>query len=675
MEGLAVVVSPLISLMKDQVDALRANGVPAAYINSTLTPREKWNIADDLRERRLKLLYVAPERLAIEGLLDRLEQAGISFFAIDEAHCVSHWGHDFRPHYRQLAILRDRFPDVSIHAYTATATERVREDIVEQLRLHEPDVLVGSFDRPNLTFRVQRRQKFLHQACEVIERHKGESGIIYCISRKEAERVSAQLQELGFSARPYHAGMEDSERKTNQEAFIRDEVQTIVATVAFGMGIDKPDVRYVIHAGLPKSIEHYQQETGRAGRDGLEAECWLFHGLKDVKTWELIFSDQPPDVREASDRSLQSMLAFANSGKCRHRSLVRHFGQDLDDDCGGSCDVCLGEVALVDDPLRISQMIVSSVYRQEQRFGVEYTALVLKGSADQRILQNGHDKLSTWGLLKEHSRDAVMGWIGELVQQGFLAREGEYNVLKITGDGRSLLKGEAAPTLLRPVDRKSHSDDGKASTVDSWEGVDRELFEALRTLRSEKAKAQGVPPYVIFGDAALRDMARRRPATVAAFMSVRGVGQKKRDDYGAEFVAAIVSHCETRGLSLDVVPTPSVRPKSDRPRDVPDRSALQAFPLFEERLSIEEVARRMGRAVSTVQGYHVEFLRSRGVADSSPWVEPDAAERILAAYEELGRPDRLKPLFERLGGSVDYHTLKVVLLCHGAQARTELRPD
>jgi ATP-dependent DNA helicase RecQ len=528
MAGVAVVVSPLISLMKDQVDALRANGVAAAYINSTLSHREKWEIADALDERRLKLIYVAPEKLCTELLLKRLETAQVSFFAIDEAHCVSHWGHDFRPHYRQLSILRERFPDVGIHAFTATATERVREDIVEQLRLSEAEVLVGSFDRPNLIYRVERRAKLLGQITPLLERYRDRSGIIYCISRKETEELSAQLNALGYQSRPYHAGMTDEARKAHQEAFIKDEVQTIVATVAFGMGIDKPDVRYVIHTGIPKSVEHYQQETGRGGRDGLEAECWLFTGGKDLLTWERIIAEQPDEIRDASKAMLQGMLDYADGAACRHRLLVQHFGQDLAADCGDACDICRGEVAFVDDPLRIGQMILSSIHRQGERFGSEYTAFVLTGNADERIERNQHQQLSTFGLLKEHPVKTVQDWIGDLLRQGYLQRVGEYNTLKITDAGRRLLKGDASPRLRARLESpKATARRRQLDDPDSWEGVDEGLFETLRGLRLELARERGVPPYIVFGDATLRDMSRRRPTTLERFRDVRGVGEKK----------------------------------------------------------------------------------------------------------------------------------------------------
>lgn len=533
-EGLAVVVSPLISLMKDQVDSLRENGIEAAFINSTLSGQEKWAIAEQIDQGTLKMLYVAPERLGQGALLDRLKKTKVSFFAIDEAHCVSQWGHDFRPHYRELARLREEFPDVAMHAYTATATQRVREDIIEQLNLREPDEWIGSFDRANLTYRVVRKNNGMQQVCDIVDRHPNESGIIYCISRKEVERLAYTLDERGYSARPYHAGLSDSERESNQEAFIKDEVQIIVATVAFGMGIDKPDVRYVIHLGMPKTIENYQQETGRAGRDGLPSECHLFFGGRDVQTWQRIFGEQPAALRQASEAALKAMSDFCVGLDCRHQALVQHFGQELEQPCSTSCDICLKEVQLIDDALKYAQMIVSSVYRQEQRFGLEYTALVLMGSQDQRVLDNRHDELSTYGLLGSFSKRVIQDWIGQLIQQGFLKRSGEYGVLTIPEAGSELLRGERQPLLTKPVKKRAKSTSNSQLTTDQ-----QALFEELRELRTSLARDRNVPPYMIFGDATLIEMAQERPTTLAEFLTVSGVGQKKCDDFGEMFTDVI----------------------------------------------------------------------------------------------------------------------------------------
>ena len=538
--GVGLVVSPLISLMKDQVDGLKAAGVAAACLNSSMDPVERREVYEDLRAGELDLLYVAPERLVQSNMLDTLAEADVSLVAVDEAHCISQWGHDFRPEYRQLKMLKETLPGTAIHAYTATATQQVRDDIVEELGLDEPEMLVGSFDRPNLSYKVMVRDGVADQISAIMDRHPGESGIVYCISRRDVEKTSEQLNQRGYHTRPYHAGMDDQQRKANQDAFIAERVETIVATVAFGMGIDKSNVRYVVHAAMPKSLEGYQQETGRAGRDGLEAECCLLYTGGDYGRWRAILEGSDSEPTEGAWRSLQAMQEFAGSVVCRHSSLVEYVGQSLDGDNCGACDVCLGELDQVDDALEIGQKILSSVVRQDQRFGADYTVKVLRGSSDQRILDNRHDDLSTYGLLADSDVRAVRGWVEQLVAQGFLAKTGEYNVLMVTESGRSLLRGEVTPRLLKPAARAAKVRKSRAHD-DSWEGVDRDLFERLRELRRRLADEKSVPAYVVFGDASLRDMARKKPGTPTEFLDVHGVGQKKAADYGELFLAAIGS--------------------------------------------------------------------------------------------------------------------------------------
>ena len=548
--GLAVVVSPLISLMKDQVDALTECGVPAARIDSSLSPQERDDAMEQLRRGQLKLLYVSPERLVSDAFSAMLRTLTLSFIAIDEAHCISMWGHDFRPEYRQLGSLRKMFPGVTLGAYTATATEQVRLDIAEQLQLEDPAVLVGSFDRPNLLYKVEPRSHIVKQVREVLDRHKGESGIIYCIRRRDVEEMCRTLVSHGYRAAPYHAGMADEDRKKSQDDFISEQVDTIVATIAFGMGIDKSNVRYVIHAGMPKSLEHYQQESGRAGRDGLEAECCLFYSGGDYGVWKTLLGDMGPQAREIALAKLARMYGYCTEGVCRRRTILGYFGQPLrQSDCGG-CDICLGHVDVIDDALVIAQKILSCVLRLGQRFGGGYTALVLTGSQDQRILENRHDSLSTYGLLGEHDQRAVHGWIDQLAGQGFLEKTGEYNVLGVTAEGYRVLKGETTPRLLRPARQPERQRTARATT-ESWEGVDKGLFESLRALRSTLARERGVPAYVVFGDAALRDMARRRPSTLDRFLDVKGVGQTKCNQYGRVMTGLIRSYCIENSVDMD----------------------------------------------------------------------------------------------------------------------------
>src|SRR5687767_8348531 len=422
-EGVTVVVSPLISLMKDQVDGLLACGVPAAQMNSSLSGLEMRALEHDLDQEKIKLLFVSPERLAMPSFRQILRRSKITSFAIDEAHCISHWGHDFRPEYRQLQTLREQFPDSSVHAYTATATPQVRKDIAEQLGLRNPLVLVGDFDRPNLTYRVLPRQDETKQVLDVIERHRGEAGIVYCIRRKDVDSLSEKLRRKGHNAVAYHAGLTQDERRDAQDAFSNEKCDLVVATVAFGMGIDRSNVRFVLHTAMPKSIEHYQQESGRAGRDGLEAECVLLYSGADFMTWKSMLADSTGDRAHAESllRHLNDMDRYCAGATCRHRALVEYFGQEHSAEDCRACDICLGETELVPDALIVAQKIVSCVYRVRESFGVAHVVGVLRGEDTERIRERQHDQLSTYALLKGHSRHDVREWVYQLVAQGFLA--------------------------------------------------------------------------------------------------------------------------------------------------------------------------------------------------------------------------------------------------------------
>lgn len=547
--GLAVVISPLISLMKDQVDSLIECGIDAARIDSTQTPEERRDVLTRLRDGKLKLLYLSPERLLSNGFMETLKQIDLSFVAIDEAHCVSMWGHDFRPEYRQLAALRETFPNAAIGAYTATATAQVRKDIVEQLNLRDPEVLVGSFDRPNLIYSIKRLSDRNRQVREVMDSHAKESGIIYCIRRRDVDDLSAQLNSQGYNTAPYHAGLSDETRQTNQNRFINEEVDTIVATIAFGMGIDKSNVRYVIHTGMPKSLENYQQESGRAGRDGLEADCCLLYSGGDYGVWKSLMRDMEENAYAIAVKKLNKLYGFCTGATCRHQGILQYFGQSLDKDNCQACDICLGQLDLIDNAQEITQKILSCVLRLEQRYGAGYTAQVLTGSRDKRILDGGHDELSTYGLLGDQDKRVVHDWIEQLVGQGYLAKQGEFDTLGITERGVQGLKGHEIPRLLKPARRPSRQ--AKVSQ-DAWEGVDRDLFEVLREMRSSIATKKRVPAYVVFGDAALRDMARMRPSNRERFLEVKGVGQKKAKQYGKVVLETITSYCTEMNLTMDV---------------------------------------------------------------------------------------------------------------------------
>jgi ATP-dependent DNA helicase RecQ len=549
--GVAVVVSPLISLMKDQVDTLVGNGVPAAVYNSSLTPEEKSAVASGLRQGRYRLLYVSPERLVGDGaenFLSMVASCGISFVAIDEAHCISQWGHDFRPEYRQLGRLRQLLPRASVHAFTATATARVRHDIAQQLALNDPLELVGAFDRPNLVYRVLPRATLKKQLMEVLARHRGDAGIVYCPSRREVDALAAWLTTIGVTALPYHAGLPDDERCRNQDAFLEERANVIVATVAFGMGIDRSDVRFVVHAGAPRSLEHYQQESGRAGRDGLEAECLLISSAADFMRWRVML-ERSGELNEGSQALIRGMERYATGVGCRHRHLAEYFGDRYEPAANGcgACDYCLDELEAVASPVVVARQILSCVARVGQRLGATHVANVLRGHPSDQVRARGHDKLSTFGLLPSASAAEIRGYIEQLTGLGLLRQIGEeYPVLALTSSGVALLKDEhSCPHLTlarqRPP-RKDHTRTGSRVEAESWHDVDRDLFERLRAVRLDVARARGVPPYVIFHDATLRDMARRRPTSIGGLLEVRGVGTRKADDLGELFLAAIRSH-------------------------------------------------------------------------------------------------------------------------------------
>jgi ATP-dependent DNA helicase RecQ len=544
--GLAVIISPLISLMKDQVDTLVGNGVPAALYNSSLAADEKAAVVAGVRTGRYRLLYVSPERLVGEGsdgFLALLASAGVSFVAVDEAHCISQWGHDFRPEYRQLGRLRDLFPGISLHAYTATATARVRRDIAAQLALRNPVEFVGSFDRPNLLYRVLPRAALKRQLLDVLARHHGEAGIVYCTSRREVDALAHWLVETGIRALPYHAGLSDSERSRNQDAFIRERADVVVATVAFGMGIDRSDVRFVVHAGAPRSLEHYQQESGRAGRDGLEAECLLIYSGGDFMRWRMML-EKNGELTEASVGLLRQMERYATRVGCRHRHLSEYFGDRYHlPDCG-ACDYCLGELEAISAPVVMARKILSCVVRVGQRFGATHVTSVLRGHASEQVVARGHDKLSTFGLLPDASVAELRGYVEQMIGAGLLQQTDDaYPVLGLTAAGVALLKDEtASPGLTLARQRTPRKDAPRVRSkaeAESWEGVDRDLFERLRAVRLDVARARGVPPYVIFHDATLREMARLRPGSLQQLMTVKGVGTRKAEDLGDLFLAAI----------------------------------------------------------------------------------------------------------------------------------------
>jgi len=544
--GLTIVVSPLIALMKDQVDQLQAAGVAATYLNSTLSADESRSRLRGLHRHEWRLLNVAPERLMLDNWQENLKNWNVAALAIDEAHCISEWGHDFRPEYRQLAKLRDLLPGVPVMALTATATERVRTDIISHLKLRNPQVFVASFNRPNLTYRVIPKDQPTKQIIDFIRKREHESGIVYCASRAAAERVAEALAGRGWPARAYHAGLDAEERSRNQEQFLRDDTKIICATIAFGMGINKPNVRWVIHHDLPKNIEGYYQETGRAGRDGLPGDCLLLFSAGDIAKQTHFLDEITNEHEQAVARAqLRQIMHYAESSGCRRSELLGYFGETFPLDNCGACDNCLEPRDTYDGTI-VAQKLLSCVYRiqQNSRFtvGLNHIVEVLTGADTDKIRRWGHDHLTTYGIGKELSRPAWAAVGRELTRIGYLAvAEGEFATLEVTEAGMNVLRTRTPITLTKPMALP------KAKRVARREGdieCDEILFERLRTLRRTLADERGVPAYIVFGDTTLRTMARQYPETVDDLEGIPGVGEKKRAEFGELFTNEIAAYLE-----------------------------------------------------------------------------------------------------------------------------------
>ncbi|HEY9679616.1 MAG TPA: DNA helicase RecQ [Drouetiella sp.] len=557
-----VVVSPLISLMKDQVDGLTACGVPAAQIDSSLTASERFALEKRIRNNEIRLLFVSPERMAMDEFFELLQHIKVDTFAIDEAHCISQWGHDFRTEYRQLKRIKDVFPDASVHAYTATATEAVRADIIRQLGLETPDVQVGNFDRENLTYRVLSRREPLTQVLEVVRRHENEAGIIYCISRKAVDNLTRMLRKHGLNAVAYHAGLSPLERRQAQDVFANEKCDLIVATVAFGMGIDRSNVRYVMHTGMPKSLEHYQQETGRAGRDGLEAECVLLYSSADLMLWKSIMEKNASGelagdtdngaYLDAAFQHLEQMSRYCKGAVCRHRTLVEYFGQQFGKQTCGACDICLGETTEVSDADLIAQKIVSCVARFKGNFGVGHLVSVLRGESTETIEKWQHDTLSTFGILNAHSKNDLRDWIDQLIGLGVLNRLSitmksgfSFDAVGLNQESWSVMRGQRSVRLLQPLaSKKELKAKRQKQDEKSWQGIDKELFEKLRTLRTRIAKERKWQAFMVFSDATLRELASAKPTTLSRMAKIKGVGAAKLENFGEAFIEVITEHCQ-----------------------------------------------------------------------------------------------------------------------------------
>lgn len=650
--GLMIVVSPLIALMQDQVELLRDNGIAATFLNSSLSAEERRSRGRAVMEGRIKLLYVAPERLLSEDFLQGVmphitERVGISAFAIDEAHCVSEWGHDFRPEYRQLSVLRSRYPNIPIIALTATATHRVREDIVQQLNLHQPRVHVSSFNRTNLYYEVRPKTKTAYQ--EVVKHIKetSGSGIIYCLSRKRVEEIATRLKQDGISALPYHAGLSNETRKDNQTRFIRDDVRVMVATIAFGMGINKPDVRFVIHYDIPKNIEGYYQESGRAGRDGEPSTCTLFYSYADVKTIEYIISqkvdpntgDALEDEQRIATQQLRRVINFAEATECRRTIQLSYFGEDFPGNCE-NCDNCKFPKPVEDWTVE-AQKFLSCVARFAQRgraFGMVHTIDVLRGSKSKRVLDNHHDTLSTYGIGKDISAEDWKTLGRSLIHQRLVDESSDgYSVLKLNDLSWEVLRGERKVSIA--IDKAK-----PAVTVQQITPVDtpesEELFDRLQKLRKRLADEQSVPPYVVFSNASLRIMAQQQPQTRQQFLNISGVGSRKLAQYGDVFLEEIRSFRQEIGLPIqtETVPEPTVTKLDSAPIPPGANEAtytqLYTLELFQRGKKPSEIAEERNLRLSTVMTHLAELIEMKYTVELDRLVSRDRQAKILEAVQQ-----------------------------------------
>ncbi|AXV66340.1 MULTISPECIES: DNA helicase RecQ [Pseudoalteromonas] len=535
LDGVTVVISPLISLMQDQVAQLKALGVQAAYINNSLPFEEQQAVYQQLHYGQIKLLYVAPEKVLQHEFLERLSHLKLALFAIDEAHCVSHWGHDFRPHYCRLNELKQRFMHVPMMALTATADKATRYDIIEQLQLNQPYVHTGSFDRPNIRYTIEEKFKPMVQLLRYLKEQQNQSGIIYCTSRKRVDDVAEKLADAGFNAAAYHAGMSNEQRQFVQSGFARDDIQIVVATVAFGMGINKPNVRFVVHYDIPKSVEAYYQETGRAGRDGLAAEAIMYFDPADIGRVRRFFEDiEDEQRRRVEEQRFNAMASFAEAQTCRRQILLNYFSEYKRETCG-NCDICLNPPTSFDGTL-VAQQALSCVYRAEQRFGIGYIVELLRGANTSRIRDNNHHQLSTYGIGKDHSVEFWLSILRQLIHQGLLSQDiTQGSSLRLTEAARAVLKSEYALQLAEPRLQAKHVYQDKLAQFN----YDKKLFARLRALRKELADADDVPPYVVFNDKTLAEMAQLMPTNDSEFLKVSGVGFTKLNKYGSPFLNTI----------------------------------------------------------------------------------------------------------------------------------------
>ncbi|MCW5961438.1 MAG: DNA helicase RecQ [Pyrinomonadaceae bacterium] len=660
LDGLTVVVSPLIALMKDQVDALVNNGVNAAFLNSSQSNQEQIEVFQRIKSGDLKLLYVAPERLLQSGeqFIDFLESINVSLFAIDEAHCISSWGHDFRPEYIQLGKLKRYFPEIPIIALTATADKLVRKDIFERLNITRAELFISSFNRPNIYYSVEQKRGSFEKLLDFLEPRREESGIIYCLSRASTESLAMDLKDEGFSALPYHAGLTRETRQKNQELFLNDDVKIIVATIAFGMGIDKSNVRFVVHMDLPKNVESYYQETGRAGRDGLESRALLFFSWGDViklKGFAEIENNQQQS--EIMLKKLNQMGEYGDLKSCRRRFLLKYFDENLNKDCA-HCDNCDTDFEKFDGTV-IAQKALSAVARTDQKMGLTYLVDFLRGSKSQKIWDS-HKNLKTYGVGADISKDDWFEYFRDLIQQGFLAQtESQFPAIVLTETSLDVLKGERKVELYKITEKKEE----KLSLVGQQAPpYEKPLFDELKTLRTALARKENVPPYVIFSDAALIEMATYLPLSTADMLKISGVGDVKMSKYGTEFLAIIARYTEKNELSSKIgLKSKRREPKTRIKRNVSGESTYSiSYKMFKDGKSVADIARERGFAVSTIENHLAKFIET-GELSVNDLVSEEKIEAIRSAVIECGDDGGLSKIKEKLGENFTYGEIRAVI--------------